>query len=86
MSMQVTGVDRCDGRIIRIAVKGLDTENPESVQYYHPVKLGSWYPTGYYDAHYIPIYQCTQCGGEVADEHIEKHNYCLHCGCKMAEI
>ena len=42
-----------------------------------------WVFTGYYDARKQPIYQCLNCGGEVKDENINKHKYCLHCEATM---
>ena len=44
---------------------------------------GKWIDTGTFDAHYSPIYQCSECYKEVADGFISCHKYCLHCGTKM---
>ena len=48
-----------------------------------PVRHGRWIKTDYFDAHKIPIYQCSVCSKEVADHYIKCHKYCLHCGAKM---
>ena len=47
------------------------------------VRHAKWVSTDMYDAHYIPIFECTNCHREVADEFIKNHSYCLHCGAKM---
>jgi lipocalin len=44
---------------------------------------GKWIETGKFDAHYSPIYQCSACYKEVADNYISCHKHCLHCGAKM---
>ena len=49
-------------------------------------KKGFWISTGYYDAHKTPIYECSVCRKEVADNYIEKHRFCLHCGSPMEGI
>ena len=48
-----------------------------------PVRHGRWLETEYFDAHKVPIYQCSVCWKEVADNYITLHNFCLHCGAKM---
>lgn len=48
-----------------------------------PVRHGEWIDTGTFDSHYTPIYQCSGCWKEVADNFISCHKYCLHCGAKM---
>ena len=47
------------------------------------VRHGYWINTGTFDNHYTPIYQCSECWKEVADNYISNHKYCLHCGTKM---
>lgn len=47
------------------------------------VRHAKWVFTDMYDAHHIPIYECTNCHKEVADVFIKNHLYCLHCGAKM---
>lgn len=51
--------------------------------YESDTKHGKWLKTEYFDAHKVPIYQCSVCFREVADNYIKCHNYCLHCGAKM---
>jgi hypothetical protein len=48
-----------------------------------PVKHGRWLDMDVLDAHYQPVYKCSECGKEVADYYIDNHKYCLHCGAKM---
>lgn len=48
-----------------------------------PVRHGIWINEDTFDAHYQPIYTCSNCHKSVADEFIHKHKYCLHCGAKM---
>lgn len=48
-----------------------------------PVVRGEWIETGYFDQDYQPIYECSHCHGEVADNFIAKHLFCLHCGADM---
>jgi hypothetical protein len=48
-----------------------------------PVRHGRWLDMDSFDAHYQPIYQCSECGKQVADNYISCHKYCLHCGAKM---
>ena len=48
-----------------------------------PVRHGRWIETDYFDAHKVPIYECSVCFKEVADHYIKCHKYCLHCGAKM---
>ena len=48
-----------------------------------PVRHGRWIETDYFDAHKVPIYECSACFQEVADHYIKCHKYCLHCGAKM---
>ena len=48
-----------------------------------PVVHGRWIETDYFDAHKVPIYECSACFQEVADHYIKCHKYCLHCGAKM---
>lgn len=47
------------------------------------VRHGRWIETDYFDAHKVPIYECSVCFREVADHYIKYHKYCLHCGAKM---
>lgn len=47
------------------------------------VRHGRWIETDYFDAHKVPIYECSVCFREVADHYIKCHKYCLHCGAKM---
>ena len=48
-----------------------------------PVIHGRWLDTDSLDAHYTPIYKCSQCWKDVADHYIKEHRYCLHCGAYM---
>lgn len=50
------------------------------------VKHGRWFDTDSFDHHYTPIYQCSVCRKEVADNYIDLHKYCLHCGAKMDRL
>jgi hypothetical protein len=50
------------------------------------VERGEWIETGYFDQYYQPIYECSHCHGEVADNFITKHLFCLHCGADMRKI
>ena len=47
------------------------------------VRHGKWLNTDTYDSHYQPIYKCSECWKDVADNYINCHKYCLHCGAKM---
>ena len=49
------------------------------------VKHGRWFVTDSFDHHKTPIYQCSVCRKEVADNYINLHKHCLHCGAKMDE-
>jgi hypothetical protein len=67
-----------DARRIDIdTIKNLPTADVE------PVRHGRWLDMYSFDAHYQPIYQCSECGKQVADNYISCHKYCLHCGAKM---
>ena len=44
---------------------------------------GHWVNTDSFDHFKTPIYQCSVCVREVADNYIHLHKYCLHCGAKM---
>ena len=46
---------------------------------------GEWIETGCFDQDYQPIYECSHCHREVADNFIAKHLFCLHCGAEMRE-
>ena len=48
-----------------------------------PVTHGEWIDTDCFDSHYQPIYECSHCHKQVADNYISYHKYCLHCGAKM---
>ena len=48
-----------------------------------PVIHGRWLDTDSLDAHYTPIYKCSQCWKDVADHYIKEHKFCLHCGARM---
>ena len=50
-----------------------------------PVIHAHWINTDFYDGHHTPIFECSYCHKEVADNFIKIHNYCLHCGAKMDE-
>ena len=45
-----------------------------------------WIETDYFDHFKTPIYICSNCRKEVADNYIKNHKYCLHCGAKMNDI
>ena len=47
------------------------------------VRHGRWLVTDSFDHHKTPIYQCSVCRKEVADNYINMHKHCLHCGAKM---
>ena len=47
------------------------------------VRHGRWIDMGVFDAHYQPVYQCSECNKQVADNYISCHKYCLHCGARM---
>lgn len=47
------------------------------------VKHGRWIDTGYHGYSKKPIFQCSECHGEVEDYFIKNHKFCLHCGAKM---
>ena len=51
-----------------------------------PVVRGEWIETGYFDQDYQPIYECSHCHREVADNFMAKHLFCLHCGADMRTI
>lgn len=53
---------------------------------YKEVTHAKWLKTEYYNGFKQPIYQCTNCNNEVADAHIAKHKFCLHCGAAMDEV
>lgn len=46
-------------------------------------KHGKWIDTDRFDFHKTPIYQCSECKKEVADNYINLHKFCLHCGTNM---
>ena len=48
-----------------------------------PVVHGKWIDTDTFDFHCVHIYQCSNCHKEVADDYIDNHKYCLHCGAMM---
>lgn len=48
-----------------------------------PVRHGKWLDEGSFDAHYQPIYRCSECNKTVADYYISCHKFCLHCGALM---
>lgn len=48
-----------------------------------PVRHGRWLDTDTFDFHCVHIYQCSNCLKEVADDYIDNHKFCLHCGTKM---
>ena len=48
-----------------------------------PVRHGRWLDEDSFDAHYQPIYRCSECNKTVADNYISFHKYCLHCGARM---
>lgn len=48
-----------------------------------PVAHGRWLDTDTFDHHCVHIYQCSNCRKEVADDYIDNHKFCLHCGAKM---
>lgn len=48
-----------------------------------PVQHGKWIDTDTFDFHCVHIYQCSNCSKEVADNYIDNHKFCLHCGAKM---
>lgn len=50
-----------------------------------PVRHGKWIDTDTFDFHCVHIYQCSNCGKEVADDYISNHKFCLHCGAEMDE-
>lgn len=58
----------------------LEFKNQEDVEL---VRHGKWLDMDVLDAHYQPVYKCSECGKEVADNYISCHKYCLHCGAKM---
>lgn len=47
------------------------------------VKHGEWLDTGTFDFYKTPIYQCSVCRKEIADNYVNAHKYCLHCGACM---
>lgn len=47
------------------------------------VRHGRWLNTDSLDAHYSPIYKCSECWKDVADHYVGNHKYCLHCGARM---
>lgn len=49
-----------------------------------PVQHGKWIDTDTFDFHCVHIYQCSNCGKEVADDYIDNHKFCLHCGADMS--
>ena len=53
---------------------------PEEVR---PVVYGEWLETRSFDQYYQPIYECSHCHREVADNFMAKHLFCLHCGADM---
>ena len=61
----------------------------EDCPYYIPaadvdeVRHGFWIDTDRFDSFKTPIYQCSKCWKEVADNYIKYHKYCLHCGTEM---
>lgn len=58
-------------------------ENFKNKDNFKEVKHGKWIDTDTFDSNYSPIYQCSECYKEVADNYISCHKYCLHCGTKM---
>ena len=64
------------------AVRVCEINNIKTIET-EPVRHGRWLETDYFDAHKTPIYQCSVCWKEVADNYITLHNFCLHCGAKM---
>lgn len=69
--------DEEDASKIRWLISHIPTVDAE------PARHGRWLETDYFDAHKVPIYQCSNCFREVADHYIKCHKYCLHCGAKM---
>jgi DNA-directed RNA polymerase subunit RPC12/RpoP len=44
---------------------------------------GHWIDLEACDIHHVPVYMCSDCFKEVADNYIKNHKYCLHCGAKL---
>ena len=68
----------CDGKIditVVDSISGADVK---------PVQHGKWIDTDTFDFHCVHIYQCSNCGKEVADDYIDNHKFCLHCGADMS--
>ena len=43
-------------------------------------EIGTWIDTDTYDHNLVHIYECSKCHKTVADDYINLHKYCLHCG------
>lgn len=43
-------------------------------------ETGYWIDTDTFDNNLIHIYECSKCHKTVADDYINLHKYCLHCG------
>ncbi len=60
-----------------------DLINDASAADVAPIVYGHWIDTDTFDFHCTHIYQCSNCGKEVADDYISCHKFCLHCGARM---
>ena len=63
--------------------KLFDWLNSQPAADVEPVRHGEWIDTDTFDFHCVHIYQCSNCGKEVADDYIDNHKFCLHFGAKM---
>ena len=61
-------------------------ENFKNKSDFVEVKHGRWFETDRFDYYKTPIYQCSVCLREVADNYIILHKHCLHCGAKMEGV
>jgi len=43
-------------------------------------ETGCWIDTDTFDNNLVHIYECSKCHKTVADDYINLHKYCLHCG------
>lgn len=43
-------------------------------------ETGYWIDTDTFDNNLVHIYECSKCHKTVADDYINLHKYCLHCG------
>ncbi len=64
-------------------LKSISIINEQPIADVYEEVHGCWIDTDKFDNFKTPIYQCSVCIKEVADNYIHLHKYCLHCGAKL---